>query len=93
MDQESLKEIFDTYDLIVTVEEHNILGGMGSAVAEYKAMFDNAPRQVFLGFQDTFLKAGAQKYVWEQAGLTALQIAERIRKEIKQQQFGGNGND
>lgn len=93
LDHESLKEIFDAYDLIVTVEEHNILGGMGSAVAEYKAMFDNAPRQVFLGFQDTFLKAGAQKYVWQQAGLTALQIAERIRKEIKQQQFGGNGND
>ena len=58
-----------------------VTGGMGSAVAEYKAEQANAPRQVFLGFQDAFLEAGTQRYVWEQAGLTEVQLAERIEAE------------
>lgn len=82
LDKETLNEIFAAYPLIVTVEEHNILGGMGSAVAEYKAQIKQTPRQVFLGFQDAFVKAGSQRYIWEQVGLTAEQIAERIRKEL-----------
>lgn len=82
IDKEGLDVIFDTYDLIVTVEEHNVLGGMGSAVAEYKATKTSAPKQVFIGFQDTFTEAGSQRYVWEQAGITDEQIADRIKKEL-----------
>jgi len=81
IDKEGLNKIFNEYKLIVTAEEHNILGGMGSAVAEYKATFDNTPRQVFIGFNDSFTKAGSHRYVWEQAGLTDNQIAEKIKKE------------
>lgn len=83
LDQETLDDIFASYPLIVTVEEHTVIGGMGSAVAEYKAMKAHAPRQVFLGFQDAFVKAGSQRYIWEQVGLTAPQLAERIRKELE----------
>lgn len=83
IDREGLDEIFDTYDLIVTVEEHNIIGGMGSAVAEYKATKKSSPRQVFIGFNDSFVNAGSQRYVWEQAGLTARQIADKIKQEMK----------
>lgn len=82
LDKEKLDQIFETYSLIVTVEEHNILGGMGSAVAEYKATKSNTPRQVFIGFPDSFAKAGTQQYIWEQIGLTGVQIAERIKKEV-----------
>jgi transketolase len=56
---------------------------MGSAVAEYKAAKSNAPRQVFIGFQDAFCNAGSQRYVWEQAGLTDVKIAEKIASEIR----------
>ena len=82
LDKERLDQIFDNHKLLVTVEEHNVLGGMGSAVAEYKATKENVPRQVFLGFQDAFAKAGTQRYIWEQTGLTGPQIAERIEKEV-----------
>lgn len=81
LDTERLEQVFQSHKLLVTVEEHNILGGMGSTVAEYKATKNNAPRQVFLGFPDSFAKAGAQRYIWEQKGLTSEQIAERIEKE------------
>lgn len=83
LDQETLKNIFEKYALIVTVEEHNVIGGMGSAVAEYKATLANTPRQIFLGFPDAFAKAGSQNYVWEQVGITATQIADRIREELQ----------
>ncbi len=82
IDKDGLDEIFKSYDLIITVEEHNIIGGMGSALAEYKATKEKTPRQVFIGFKDTFTEAGSQRYVWEQAGITATQIAETIKQEI-----------
>lgn len=68
--------------LMVTVEEHNIIGGLGGAVAEYMAEKGNMPRLVRIGVGDTFGKLGDLRYCWEQHGLTAPQIAERIKKEL-----------
>jgi transketolase len=81
LDTDTLDEIFKTHKLVVTVEEHNVVGGMGSAVAEYKATKEVSPRQVFIGFNDSFLDAGSQRYVLEQAGLTHEKIAWRIEVE------------
>ena len=81
IDKDGLDMIFDDYDLIVTVEEHNIIGGMGSAVAEYKATKANTPRQAFIGFNDTFLPAGSQAFVLDEAGLSPEKIADRIMVE------------
>lgn len=81
LDREGLAEIFARYRLLVTVEEHMITGGLGGAVAEYKATLPQSPRQVFLGFQDAFCEAGSQRWVWEQAGLTDSRIAARIAEE------------
>lgn len=82
IDKEGLCNIFQNYKLVVTIEEHNILGGMGSAVAEFKAQFSNMPRQVMIGFPDSFAEAGSQRYIWEQKGLTADLIAKRIEEEL-----------
>lgn len=82
IDKKKLKEIFATNNLVVTVEEHNVIGGMGSAVAEYKATLSNTPKQLFIGIPDTYTKAGSQRYVWGALGLTAEQIADRIQTEI-----------
>ena len=82
IDREGLKKLFDRHRLIVTMEEHNIVGGMGSAVAEYKATLANTPRQMFIGFPDSFTKAGTTQYIWEQFGITAPQVAERIKHEM-----------
>lgn len=81
IDKEGLDKIFAENDLIVTVEEHNVVGGMGSAIAEYKATKTNTPRQVFIGFQDSFAEAGSQRYVWKQAGITDELIAKQIESE------------
>ena len=81
IDKTGLENIFKKYKMIVTVEEHNVFGGMGSAVAEYKAVFQNTPKQVFIGFQDSYADAGSQRFIWEQVGLTDELIAKRIIEE------------
>lgn len=80
LDTGMLDKVFEEHKLVVTVEEHNVIGGLGSAVAEYKASVRNAPPQMFIGFRDFNVKAGSQKYIWEQVGLTAEKIAEQIKK-------------
>lgn len=82
LDTEALDQIFANHELVVTVEEHNIIGGLGSAVAEYKATLANTPRQIFIGFPDSFAEAGSQRYIWEQKGLTGEQIASRVMSEL-----------
>jgi len=83
VDQHSLWEIFNGHRLIVTMEEHNVVGGMGSAVAEYKATLANTPPQMLIGFPDAFSDAGAPRYIWEHFGITAPQVAEKIVKRLR----------
>ena len=64
--------------LIVTVEEHSIIGGLGGAIAEYKTAFSNTPPQLIIGLPDKFGKVGEHKFLLEKYGLTANQISERI---------------
>jgi transketolase len=83
LDTTCLDEVFSKSKLVVSVEEHTIIGGLGGAIAEYKADKENTPRLVRIGVEDNFGKLGDLRYCWEQHGLTASQIAERILKEIK----------
>ncbi len=88
VDEKTLIALFRNHRLIVTMEEHNIIGGMGSAVAEFKATLDNTPPQLFVGFPDRFTKAGTTQYIWEQFGMTAPYIANKIKNKLL-----GNSND
>ena len=82
LDEQLLDEVYEAYPLIVTIEEHNIIGGLGSAVAEHKARKKKAPRQVFLGIADQYLATGSRDFIMKQYGLTGAQIADSIEKEI-----------
>lgn len=64
--------------LIVTVEEHSVIGGLGGAVAEYLTTSGNAPKQLMIGVNDAFPKAGEYAYLLDKLGLTAEHIAEKI---------------
>ena len=68
--------------LIVTVEEHSVIGGLGGAIAEYKATIRNAPPQLIIGLPDMFGKAGDYRYLLEKYGLVAEKIAQRIRATL-----------
>lgn len=83
IDADAIAELCETTKLLVTVEEHNIYGGLGSAVAEAKAPLRNAPPQIILGVNDSYSKAGDYADILAHYGLTADQIAERIASEMK----------
>lgn len=84
LDTELLNRLFSTHKLIVSVEEHFTIGGLGSAIAEYKADKPNAPQQVMLGVPNEFKHVGSYAYMLDQCGLTANKIANRIVETIKE---------
>ncbi len=82
LDTKMLDSVFAQNKLIVTVEEHNVIGGLGSAVAEYKSRFDNAPKQIICGLEDSFRKIGCYEFQMEDNGLVAEDIARRIEHSL-----------
>jgi transketolase len=68
--------------LLVTAEEHSVIGGLGGAVAEFKATLDQTPPQLFVGIPDRFCRVGEYKYLLKKCGLTASDIAARIRAAL-----------
>jgi transketolase len=78
-----LDEMFKTCKLIVTAEEHSIVGGLGGAVAEYKATKKKVPRQLTIGIPDAFVKAADYGFLMNKCGLNAQGIANRIFDALK----------
>lgn len=85
IDEALIKRCMSRYSHIFTIEEHSIIGGLGSAVGE---VILNCPegrstRLIKLGFSDTFAPvAGSREYLNDLYGLSAHKIAERVTKEI-----------
>lgn len=82
LDTDCIDKAIGLSKLIVSVEEHSVIGGLGGAIAEYLSDKAGTPRLVRIGVNDFFCKLGDLRYCWEQHGLTAPQIAERVKKEI-----------
>lgn len=83
LDTETVLTCARSHELIVTCEEHNILGGLGTAVAEVLAETAGAARLVRLGIHDEYCAlVGDQNCLRRQYSLTGAQIAERIEKEL-----------
>ena len=81
IDKEAIKEACNS-SLIVSVEEHNIIGGLGSAIAEYKSSLKKSPKQLFLGIKDTYTKGGNYKFLQDKHRLTTEKIVEDILLNI-----------
>jgi transketolase len=64
---------------VVTVEEHQVAGGLGSAIAEVLAVECPVPME-FVGVKDLFGQSGEPKELLDFYGLSAVHIAEAIRR-------------
>jgi len=73
-----------TSRMIVTIEEHSKIGGLGSAVAEYKCERQKAPPLLLLGLPDAYGKTGEHRYLLDKYGLTGPQIAVTVREKYLQ---------
>lgn len=73
----------------ITVENHSIIGGLGSAICETLA--DKLPSKVYrIGVNDEFGQSGKAKELIEHYGLDSKTLAKRIRAIIKKEKEQGN---
>ena len=77
LDLELLKRVSQGHELVVTVEEHQVMGGAGSAVAE--ALAHSGKRILLLGLPDRFIDHGDPGRLLASVGLDAAGIQKSIR--------------
>jgi len=84
LDVEALREACATHPLVVTVEDHALAGGFGSAVLE--ALTDGGrpeARLVRLGLPDRFIEHGSRADLLRRYGLAGPEMAARCEKELE----------
>lgn len=81
LDTEMIVKMAAKTGAIVTCEEHNIIGGLGSAVAETLAEQKPVPMER-IGVNDTFGESGQPDQLLDKFGLTAVHIAQQAQKAI-----------
>ena len=81
IDEEIIIKASKETDLIVTVEDHSIIGGLGSAVSE--VLTEHCPsRLVRIGLNDEFPESGPPTDLYEKYGLSSSQISKRVIDEL-----------
>jgi len=82
LDQDTVIAYAKKCGAVVTAEEHNIIGGLGSAVAEVLA--ENCPTKMArVGIEDIFGQSGTPAELLEFYGLTAENIAQKAKNLLK----------
>ena len=82
LNEAALLEVCSAYDLIFTVEEHSVFGGLGGLVAEL--LSENSPRRVIrYGIEDKWGESAPNDFLLDKYGLSALQVSQRIAKDFK----------
>ena len=82
LDAKTILELAEETRALVTVEEHQIAGGMGSAVAELLAQNFPAPME-FVGVHDLFGQSGTPDELIEHYGMGKNSIKEAVKKVLK----------
>ncbi|MBL1434543.1 transketolase family protein [Candidatus Wolfebacteria bacterium] len=81
LDTKALLALSNEVGAIVTVEEHQIAGGMGSTVAEYLAQVKPMPME-FIGVKDRFGQSGNPAELIEHYGMGVSHIESAVRKAL-----------
>lgn len=88
LDEETVLEIVKKSGAVVTVEDHQVAGGLGGAIAELLGKNLPAPIE-FIGLQDTFAQSGTPTELIEKYGLgseaiqkAAIQVIHRKKKSV-----------
>jgi transketolase len=82
LDEDAILEAAKRTGHVVTIEEHNVLGGFGSAVAEFLSQKYPVP-VTRLGTQDVFGQSGTPEELLEHYGLSAAHITDVVRKIVR----------
>jgi transketolase len=79
LDRDLVVRIASSHPAVLTYENHSVIGGLGSAVAEVLAVSGAAPRFAMVGVNDLFAEGGSTGFLFEKYGLSAEALARRAR--------------
>ncbi len=82
IDRALVKTLGRSCKWIVTVEDHNVIGGLGSAVAEVLAEEGFAGKLIRMGLQDMYGESGDPTELYEKYGLSSGAIVRKVREVI-----------
>jgi transketolase len=82
IDRDLIRTLAQKCTLITTVEDHSIIGGLGSAVAEVLAEEGFRGKLVRLGLQDLYAESGEAPALYEKYGISAAQITASVRSKL-----------
>jgi 1-deoxy-D-xylulose-5-phosphate synthase len=83
VDKELLHEALNCYSKIITVEDGTVVGGFGSAVAEFMAKHKYKNELQILGIPDRIIEHGTLKELHKESGYDAQAIADTVREMMK----------
>jgi transketolase len=82
IDTDIIVECAKSSDMLFTVEDHSIIGGLGTAVSE--VLTDSYPKKVSrIGLNDVFPESAPPADLYEKYGLSAGQIAKKVLSELE----------
>lgn len=79
LDTELIDKVCESYDHIITLEDGAIMGGFGSAVAEYIAEKSGRPTLKIMGVPDRIIEHGTQEELHDEIGIGVQGLTETIR--------------
>ncbi|NCB02148.1 MAG: hypothetical protein EOM67_08280 [Spirochaetia bacterium] len=79
LDKDTVLKAIDECKHIITIEDHNIINGLGSAVAEVIAE-EGRGKLVRMGVRDHFGESGPYHQLLEANGITTASIVEQVKK-------------
>jgi 1-deoxy-D-xylulose-5-phosphate synthase len=83
LDTALVRRLAETHEVLATVEEHQIMGGAGSAVCEALAAAGIQKRVLLLGLPDRFIDHGDPAKLLASVGLDAAGIGASVRKALQ----------
>ena len=84
LDEEAILNEVSKTKLIVSVEEHNIIGGLGTAISECIIKQKDHATLLKIGIEDYYSKGGSYTYLKDLYGLTSEKIVDKIQKKLNE---------
>jgi transketolase len=82
LDEDGILRFTGHTKAVVTVEDHQVMGGLGGAIAEFLAKTNPLPME-FIGLQNTFAESGTPKELLAKYGMDVQNIKSAVKKAIK----------
>lgn len=83
IDTDLLADVFNKFDNIITVEDGSLIGGLGSAVLEYKNDHNFQSAITRLGIPDRFIQQGSPETLYKECGYDVEGIVNAIQKMVR----------